>query len=306
MALVYEFDDGFDREVFEDAACAFGVFDGVHLGHQAIIGGTERTAQLDGCRSVIITFDRDPDELFVPGFKKLMPNAARIEALAALGADAVVVLPFTERLSKLDAPSFLERTFGRITVGSMHVGRDFRFGHKARGTVADLRMWGDRTGTSVYAYELETAGERPITSTRIRAALAEGRVRDAADLLGRRWALEGVVAHGRGEGEGFGIRTANLVVPEQLCAVADGVYAAYALVDGARYKAAVNVGIPMTFEGRARSNVEAHLLDFEGDLYGKPLALEFVEWLRPMQRFGSDEELIATITGNIDWVRQNL
>lgn len=306
MAQVFEFDDGFDRTVLEDAACAFGVFDGVHLGHQAIIAGTVRMAGLDGAPSVIITFDRDPDEVFVPGFKKLMANEARIRALAALDVDAVVVLPFTERLSRLDAPSFLERTFGNVIVGSMNVGRDFRFGHKALGTVDDLRLWGDRTGTAVYAYELETLDDVPITSTRIRKALAGGDVRAAAELLGRPYEVEAPVAHGRGEGADFGIRTANLRLPDDLCAVADGVYAAYALVDGKRYKAAVNVGVPLTFEGRAVDNVEAHLLDFSGDLYGKALTLEFMEWLRPMQRFDSEEQLVATITANIDWVRSNL
>lgn len=306
MAQVSKLDGGFDRSLFEDAACAFGVFDGVHLGHQAIIEGMVRTARADGGSAVVMTFDIDPDEVFVPGFKKLMPNEARIEALATSGADAVVVLPFTERLRSLDPQSFLERTFGNTMLGSMHVGRDFRFGCKASGTVDDLRLWADKSGAAVYAYELEEQDGSPITSTRIRAALAAGDVATAAALLGRPYALTAQVDHGRGEGAGFGIRTANLRVPDDLCAVGEGVYAGYALVDGARYKAAVNVGLARTFEEAARDNLEAHLLDFEGDLYGKPLDVQFVEWLRPQRTFGSTDELVATITANIDWVRENL
>lgn len=306
MAQVLRFDDGFDRDLFEDAACAFGVFDGMHLGHQAIIEGMVRSARLEGGPAVAMTFDIDPDEVFAPSLKKLMPNDERIAALAASGADMVVVLPFTERLARLDAQSFLERTFGNAMLGSMHVGRDFRFGHRAAGTVEDLRLWADKSGAAIYGYELEEQGGLPITSTRIRAELAEGHVAEAACLLGRPYALAGKVGHGRGDGAGFGIRTANLQVPEGLCAVGDGVYACYALVDGQRYKAAVNVGVPLTFEGQAKDNVEAHLLGFEGDLYGCDLGLEFVEWLRPMRAFESTEDLVSTIQGNIDWVRENL
>lgn len=305
MGQVHRLDPGFDRGLFEDAACAFGVFDGVHRGHQAIIEGMMATARAEQAPAVVLTFDIDPDEAFDRGLKKLMPNDVRIAALAASGSE-VAVLPFTERLSQLDPQSFLERTFGNVRVGSLHVGRDFRFGHKAAGTVADLRMWADKAGTAVYAYELEAQGGEPITSTRIRHALARGDVAEAADLLGRPYVLAATVAHGRGEGAGFGIRTANLSVPDELRVVGDGVYGGYAVVGGERYKAAINVGIPRTFEGRAQDNVEAHLLGFEGDLYGQPLELEFVEWLRPQRSFDSTEELVATITANIDWVRENL
>ena len=303
MAQVLRLDDGFDRGRFEGAACALGVFDGVHRGHQALIEGMVASARAEGGPAIVMTFDVDPDERFVPGFKKLMANDRRIAALAALDVDAVAVLPFTDRLARQDPQAFLERTFGNAQVGSMHVGRGFRFGHRAAGTVADLRLWADKAGTAVYDYELEERGGEPVTSTRIRAALAAGDVRAAADLLGRPYALTGEVAHGRGEGAGFGIRTANLRVPEGLCAVGEGVYAGQALVEGQRCKAAINVGLPRTFEGRAQDNVEAHLLDFEGDLYGKPLELRFVEFLRPQRTFASTEELVSTITADIERVR---
>lgn len=307
MAVTYELPAGSDQELFEDAAVALGVFDGVHRGHQALIEGMVRTARATGGRAVVLTFDRDPDERFGgPGFKKLMGDDARIRALDALGADEVVVAPFTDRLASLDPAAFLERAFGNRIVGSVHVGQGFRFGRGAVGNASDLRLWADRSGADVLVYDLEQEGGEPISSTRIRALLAEGDVAGAAALLGRPYELEGVVQRGRGEGADFGIRTANLSVLDGLLAVADGVYAGYALVDGERYKAAVNVGIPPTFQGEATDNVEAHLLGFDGDLYGKPIAVQLVERLRPMRAFGSTDELVATITSDIERVRAHL
>ncbi len=120
------------------------------------------------------------------------------------------------------------------------------------------------------------------------------------------YALRGTVQPGRGEGGDFGFRTANLHVPDQLRAIGDGVYAAWATVEGERYRAAVNVGVPATFADRAKATCEVHLLDFEGDLYGKPIVVEFMHWLRPMRKFDDVDELVATVQGNIAWVRENL
>ncbi len=305
---VLSYDASFDRALFEGASCAFGVFDGVHRGHRFIIGNAIDRARRDGCRSVIITFDRDPDELFAGGsFRKLMSNEHRISVLARLGADAVVVLPFDERLESLEALAFLERTFAMDAPSSMHVGRDFRFGAKAAGDVVTLRFWAERTGTEVLAYELETFGGAPITSTRIRRLLAdpgEGRLEEAEALLTRPFSVRGTIEHGRGDGRDFGIRTANMSVPPQLLPLAEGVYAAEAVVEGKRYAAAVNVGVALTFEDASTANVEAHLLDFDQEAYGQPMELRFLRFLRPMRRFESIEELIAIITADIARTRE--
>ena len=286
------------------AACAFGVFDGVHLGHRYLLG----SALADGAdRTAVLTFDIDPDDMFRPsGFRKLMTNEARIAALASTGFDAVVLLPFTKSFAKLEPDAFLGTVFGDAAPASLHVGRDFHFGYKAAGDVDDLKRWGAASGCRICAHDLVSDDEGAITATRIRALLAEGAIEAAHKLLGRRYALEGVVIEGRHEGADMGFRTANLRIDPLLQAVGDGVYAAYVTADGAQYRAAVSVGVPPTFSDTATSTCEAHILDYDGDLYGSTIRIEFVHWLRPMMKFATVEDLIATVTANIEWVRSNL
>lgn len=306
MSLI-RYDDSADLGFLAGSSCAFGVFDGVHEGHAFIIGRAIDAASAARQRSVVITFDRDPDEIFARGsFKKLMSNEERIALLASSGVDDVLVLPFTEQLSALSPDAFLDRLFGAQTPRSIHVGRDFRFGSHAAGTADDLKRWGAARNMSVDASDLLLEGGLPVTSSRIRALLAQGEVAEAKKLLGRRYAVTGTVEAGRGEGRDFGFRTANLTVADELHVLGDGVYAAYAIVNGARYKAAVSSGVSPTFADRTAANLEAHILDFSGDLYGDALHVEFEAWLRPMRTFDSLDELIATVQDNINWVRAHL
>ena len=299
--------EGAVKEALAGACCAFGVFDGVHEGHRFIIGAASDAARDRGARSAVITFDVDPDELFRPeGLRKLMTNEERIAALAALPVDAVVVLSFTPAFAALEPGAFLDRFLGPAIPAELHVGADFRFGARGAGTVSDLVAWGELHGMRAVGHELLADDGAPVTATRIRGLLGAGRAAEAAELLGRPYAVTGTVEPGRGEGRDFGIRTANLTVPDGLRAVGDGVYACWAEVGGRRYRAAVNVGVAATFADAATANIEAHLLDFDQDIYGQPMTLEFVEWLRPMRAFDSVDELVATITDNIRWVRENL
>lgn len=307
MAAIYRVDDSFDATLFKGASCAFGVFDGVHIGHRFIIGEALSGKRDAGAPVCIITFDIDPDELFRPSsLKKLMGNDARIAELAALPVDAVAVLPFTQAFAALDPLSFLEYAFCGHVPASVHVGRDFRFGSHAAGTVADLMAWGAPNGMQVCAYELLVQDGETVSSTRIRHLLKTGEVRAAADLLGRPYSLGATVVPGRASGRDMGFRTANMHIDDMHRVLGDGVYAAYADFDGKRYKAAVSVGVSPTFKDEATANVEAHILDFDGDLYGRFVELSFVEWLRPMMTFDSLDELVSTVTGNIDWVRSHL
>lgn len=289
------------------ASCAFGVFDGVHEGHRYLIGAACDAARSHGGTSAVITFDVDPDELFRPDdLRKLMTNEARIAELSALPVDAVVVLPFTPEFAALSPEAFLERFLGPAVPAELHVGIDFRFGARGAGTVDDLAAWGEPRGMRAVGHELLSDDGAPVTATRIRGLLGAGCVTEAAELLGRPYALSGTVEAGRGDGRAFGIRTANLTVPDELRAVGDGVYACWAEVGGQRYRAAVSVGVPPTFAEVATANIEAHLLDFDQDVYGQPMTVEFVEWLRPLRAFASTDELVATVGGNIQWVRENL
>lgn len=305
--VISKADPAYDEAFLAGASVAFGVFDGVHEGHRFIIGEAANTARESGGHSAVITFDIDPDEIFAAGrLKKLMTNEARIAKLAELDVDAVVVLPFSREFAAQFPEDFLNACFGAGVPAHIHIGSDFHFGRKAAGNVESLKKWGEARGMEVHGHELLAEGGVPVTATRIRGLLAEGNPRDAAELLGRPYTLTGTVRPGRGAGHDFGFATANLEVASELLAIGEGIYACYAVVDGERFKAAVNVGIPATFADTAKENIEVHILDFARDIYGQPIEVEFVEWLRPMRAFDSTDELIATVMGNIAWVRKNL
>lgn len=307
MAVICSLEQAHDQQLLVGACCAFGVFDGVHQGHRFIIEQACQEARDTGRLSIALTFDIDPDELFhADRLKKLMSNGQRIASLSEQGLDAVVVLPFTKEFAAQAPDEFLDLTFQGGTPSSMHIGFDLRFGARASGGLAELEEWGSVRGMTVHGHDLLEVDGQPVTSTRIRFLLAQGCIKEANALLGSGYRVCGEVQQGRGEGGDFGFKTANLHVPEMLKVLGDGVYAAYAYVDGKRYKAAVSNGVAPTFADSAKANVEVHILDFEGDIYRKSICVEFVEWLRPMMSFPSIDELITTVMGNIEWVRQNL
>ena len=300
-------DNSFDFSLFNGSSCAFGVFDGLHKGHRYLLDSAIASARDNGARSIAITFDIDPDEVFHPDrLKKLMRNADRLEALAASGVDDVAVLPFTPEFYSRNPEEFLRATFPNGAPAHMHVGEDFRFGARAAGTVDTLQAWGDRVGCEVYAHKLVSADGKPITATRIRLLLLDCKVDEATRLLGHPYALRETVQKGRGDGADFGFATANLQVKPHDRVLGEGVYAAYAIVGDTRYKAAVSVGVSPTFKAQSTANMEAHIIDFSDDLVDQPITLEFVAYLRPMIKFETTEELIATVKSNIDWVRNNL
>ena len=300
-------DNSFDFSLFNGSSCAFGVFDGLHKGHRYLLDSAIASARENGARSIAITFDIDPDEVFHPDrLKKLMRNADRLEALAASGVNDVAVLPFTPEFYSRNPEEFLCATFPNGAPAHMHVGEDFRFGARAAGTVDTLQAWGDRVGCEVCAHKLVSADGKPITATRIRLLLLDCKIDEAMRLLGHPYALRETVRKGRGDGADFGFATANLQVKPHDRVLGEGVYAAYAIVGDTRYKAAVSVGVSPTFEAQSTANIEAHIIDFSADLIGQPITLEFVAYLRPMIKFETTEELISTVKSNIDWVRNNL
>ena len=305
MALYFA-DKTFDWRLLAGSSCAFGVFDGLHTGHQYLIGQTIGTRQ-PGERAIALTFDIDPDEVFRPDkLKKLSRNADRLDALAKSGVDDVVVLRFNEELFSKKPEEFLETAFPGGAPAHMHVGEDFRFGARAAGTVKTLQEWGASVGCEVHPHHLVSADGEPVTATRIRKLLMDCKVKEANRLLGHPYSLRETVRRGRGDGTGFGFATANLQVQPHDRVLGEGVYGAYATVEGTRCKAAVSVGVSPTFEATATANMEVHILDFEGDLVDRPILVEYVEYLRPMRKFDSTDELIATVTADIQWVRDNL
>ncbi|MHB9004537.1 MAG: riboflavin biosynthesis protein RibF [Coriobacteriia bacterium] len=292
------------------AVVAIGVFDGVHIGHQALLRDTVRYAQERGVLSGALTFDRDPDQVVTPDHAapQLLLLQDKLRYMSDTGLDVILLVPFCSHVARMPPDRFLDD----ILTAAMEpqlvvVGRDFRFGDHASGDVETLRGHGSGAGFQVVAHELLQVDDKTVTSTRIRACIARGDVAAATELLGRYHRLAGRVAHGRGEGGALlGVPTANIRPLTAYAALpADGVYAGYALVEGERHASAISVGLPPSFP-KALDCLEAHLLDWSGDLYATEVTLEFVEHVRPHEIFAESARLAARIHEDIEQVRKML
>ncbi|WP_406077010.1 bifunctional riboflavin kinase/FAD synthetase [Micromonospora sp. NBC_00858] len=287
-----------------------GVFDGVHKGHQSTIGHAVARARELGVQSVVVTFDPHPAEVVRPGSHPavLTEPARKAELIEALGVDVLCVVPFTPEFSRLPAEQFVHD----ILVEHLHaalvvVGSNFRFGHRAAGDVALLERLGRTFGFGVEGGPLVAEDGTVFSSTYIRSCVDAGDVGAAAAALGRPHRLEGVVVRGDQRGRELGFPTANLLCHRHAAVPADGVYAARLVRRGQRepLMAAVSVGTNPTFSGRER-RVEGYALDFDGDLYGERLALDFVAHLRGQIRYDSVEPLIAQMEQDVVRTRRAL
>lgn len=285
------------------SAATIGAFDGVHLGHQALIARLREAAVAEGLRSVVVTFDRHPAALLRPDRapKLLTDLATKLELLEATGVDATVVVPFDEERRGEDAEGFVRSVLLPLGARRVHVGVNFRFGRDRGGNVEVLGRLGAQLGFAVEGIDLRADGVDPISSTRIRALVAEGAVEEAAKLLGRAHRLRGVVAHGAGRGGSeLGYPTANLEVAPESAMPANGVYAGrYHHEDGSVSPAAISVGKRPTFYDDAEVLLEAYLLGFSGDLYGQGGVVEFTHHLRPELRFENVEALLAQMAADV-------
>lgn len=284
-----------------------GVFDGVHKGHQAIIGHTVRRAHELGVQSVVVTFDPHPSEVVRPGSHPavLTEPARKAELIEALGVDVLCVIPFTQDFSRLTAEAFVHDVLvQQLHASQVVVGENFRFGHRAAGDVALLDRLGRAFGLGVEGAAL-VAEPTVYSSTYIRACVAAGDVVAAATALGRPHRLEGVVVRGDQRGREIGFPTANLLTSRYAAVPADGVYAAWLVRRQQRLMAAVSIGTNPTFAGAER-RVEAYALDFDGDLYGERLALDFVARLREMRRYDGIDPLAAQIRADVTDARSRL
>ncbi len=285
---------------------AIGVFDGVHIGHQALVRDTVALAEAEHVRSVVVTFDRDPDQVVSPAtaMAQLLDLDDKLSLLASQGSDVVLVVPFTESLAGTPPLVFLDKVLlETMTPVAVAVGRDFRFGHHAEGDVGLLVRYGAAHGFDVLSHELIRDDEGPVTSTRIRRLIEAGDVSEAALLLGRPHRIRGTVVKGRGEGVELDAPTANLATAPFAALPANGVYAGRVELDGGCYAAAVSVGRAPSFS-EATAELEAHLIGFRGDLYGRTLTVELLEYLRPQKAFGTPAELAAAIRDDIERVRR--
>ena len=286
---------------------ALGNFDGVHLGHQAVLRRAAEVGRERGLRVIAATFHPHPRAVLAPGSEPRLLTTLdlRREALLQYGAEELRVIRFDEALSRKTPEEFVgDVLVGEIGAAAVVVGENFRFGHRAAGDVGDLRRIMRGYGGEVYPVPVRSEGGRaPISSTRIRTLIGEGDVEEAARLLGRPYLLRGEVVVGDKRGRTIGFPTANVVPDPALVVPARGVYSGFARVGKELYAAATNVGVAPTFEGR-ESRVEAYLLDFDGDLYGRVIDVSFVRRIRGEKRFSGVKELVEQIARDVEEVRR--
>ncbi len=283
-----------------------GAYDGVHLGHRAVIGEVRRIAEARGVKSAVVTFDRHPASVVRPeSAPKLLTSLdQKLELLESTGVDIVVVVPFDHERATESAESFVMSVMVEcLGVKAVVVGSDFHFGKDRRGNIDLLTAMGGEEGFDVLSLALiGGAGGTKVSSTAIRSFIRNGDMPSAAAMLGRPVELRGIVIDGDKRGRTIGFPTANVSVDDEICLPADGIYAAWYLrPDGIRRKAAVNLGRRPTFyDDQAYSLLEAFLIDFSGDLYEEAAVVEFVERLRPEAKFDSLDALLKQMGHDVE------
>ena len=311
-----------EREVI----LSIGAFDGVHLGHQYLIKYLVQRARETESISAVITFHPHPRTVLYPEEPTLYLTTLQEKAslLEGLGLDLLVVLPFTPKLARTSARDFIRSICDHLRIRELWVASGFALGHNREGDVAYLRELGRQMGFDAVVIEPLSLGGEVVSSSRIRSLVMDGKVEEAAKLLGRYPFLTGRVVVGAGRGKRMGFPTANLAIDEGKVIPADGVYAVRVRLGVENHQGVANVGMRPTFDGcklsphkRTKSlyarrgeslqggarTVEAHILDFEGELYGTELRLEFVKRLRPERRYASVDQLIAQMQRDVETAR---
>ncbi|MBT3336768.1 MAG: bifunctional riboflavin kinase/FAD synthetase [Anaerolineae bacterium] len=286
-----------------------GVFDGVHRGHQEILKALTAGAKAAKASAVVLSFYPHPAAVLGKreNLKYLSPPDEKAALLAKFGVDALITHPFDLQISSLSPDDFMGNIQRHLRLEKLLVGYDFALGKGRQGDAAYLKKMGLSDGYTVQRFDPFLDADGIISSSRVRDALADGNVLAAQQLLGHPYALSGSVIHGDGRGRKINIPTANIDLPREKAIPANGVYACRVYVDGVKYPAVTNVGIRPTFTpDKAEANIEAHLLDFDRDLYEKELRLEFIDHLRPEKKFNGVDELLAQIGVDIKKAREIL
>jgi riboflavin kinase/FMN adenylyltransferase len=284
-----------------------GAFDGVHRGHQLLLGQVVDRARGLGLASLCVTFDPHPDVVLYPDRRLtyLTGRADKEQLVRDVGLDEVLVFEFTRELSMLRPDEFLRLIRERQPLAELWVGSDFAIGRDRSGTIAAVAEIGRLEGFALHVVPPQKVDGQIISSTFIRQLLTDGDVRHANLLLGRPYRLSGPVGRGAGRGRQLGWPTANVQTDPQRTLPADGVYAARVAVDGRDWKAVANLGSRPTFE-EAERLLEVHLLDFKGDLYGRELAVDFLDRVRDVRRFNSVDDLRTQIARDAESARNTL
>lgn len=302
---------------FRHSLLTVGVFDGIHRGHQYLIGQLVAQARQQGGLAGLVTFDPHPAEILSPQHIPLYLTSPqeKISLLETLGLDWTAILPFRHELAEMPPRTFVEHLYRRLNMRSLFASSDFALGRGRAGDIAVLQDMGQEMGFQVHIVAAVNHGDEihrsdqvhhiKISSSRIRALLQDGQVKAAAGLLGRHYQLAGQVIYGARRGRLMGFPTANVAVPANRVIPANGVYATMAHLGEKQYLSVTNVGTRPSFDDGARS-IETFLLDFSQDIYGYTLALDFVARIRTEQRFANVQDLIAQIEQDVNESRRIL
>lgn len=284
-----------------------GKFDGLHLGHQQLISTSVERARTLGFASAALTWEPHPNAVLRPDqpLQLLTSLEEKIELIARLGPDLLIVAPFTEATKATSADAYMRQIVAAVPLRELWVGENFAMGRGRAGDVPSLMLIGAELGFAVGAVRRVVVGNALVSASRVRELLRAGDVVGAVGLLGRPFGLRGTVVEGDKRGRTIGFPTANLSLAETHVLPADGVYACRVFLDGAGLPAVTNVGVRPTFDG-LRHAVEAHLLDWSGDLYGQSIRVEFLARLRGEQKFSGVDALVAQIRRDADQARELL
>ncbi len=296
---------GFQED--RDSLITIGVFDGVHLGHKFLIHKLKELARQQGLRSIVITFDKHPQEVLAPRSQPpfFTDSTEKANLLKKEGVDSVVILTFTKSLSRLGAREFLELLQKKLKMRGLVVGPDFVMGRDSEGDIATLKQLGTEMAFTLTVIPPATKDGEIVSSTTIRSALAEGNMQKVNLLMGRRFSLHGKVVRGTGRGASLGFPTANLEIPANQAIPADGVYLTLVYLAGNVYRSLTNVGSNPTF-GNSKRTIESHLLDLNDVLYGHEIKIEFIRKLRDERKFASREELACQINLDVQHAKEML
>ena len=307
MAIQIINDQSSIRDISQGTAATIGVYDGVHLGHCQLLSQLREKSRERGLATAVITFDQHPTRVTSPenAPKLLTSFSQKMELFESQGIDYAYIIKFDKRRSMTSATDFFHSVFVEgVKAKAIIVGEDFQFGHNREGDVAFLKREGAKEDIEVQGLHLFRHSFSPdivVSSTAVRMKLADGDMQMATEMLGRRFELEGTVVEGDKRGRQIGFPTANLSIPEEMLLPRDGVYACwYYRPDGSRYMAAVNIGLRPTFQTNdSKSILEAHLIGFDGDLYGESGQIEFVEYLREERQFDGVDALTTQLKSDV-------
>jgi riboflavin kinase/FMN adenylyltransferase len=289
------------------SALTMGKFDGVHLGHQRLVETTVERARSLGLSSAVLTWEPHPNAVIRPNqpLQLLTSLEEKIELIGRLGPDLLIVAPFTAETMATSAEAYMRQIVAAAPLRELWVGEGFAMGRGRAGDVPSLMAIGVELGFAVGAVSKVIVGGQPVSASRVRELLRAGDVAGAEPLLGRPFGLRGLVVQGDQRGRTIGFPTANLQIDPVHVLPADGVYACRVYRDGESLPAVTNIGVRPTFDGLRRT-VEAHLLDWSGDLYGQSIRIEFTQRLRGEQKFSGIEALVAQIRSDADQARELL